>query len=394
MFKGFKAYFQNPYDPITNPTGIINLGVAENKLLHNELVTKLNQCHQIHHHTMNYGQCPHGSPSLRNHLSNLFNRYFNPRKQVSSDHITVHNGVNPLLCNLLYTICDDGDGVIIPGPYYHGLDHDAEWLANVKVFDANMGRELVAMDVLEEAMNKAQRDGCKIRALIITNPGNPTGKCYTETELEILLRFAAKYSIHVISDEIYALSIHNPTTPFISLLSWSKLADIISPSLVHIVWGFSKDFCMNGLRCGVLVSENSQVLSCMRSLALVTTISNLTDDVLTKFLEDTSFVDWFLSENKKRLKGAYDMVTAFFKKLDIEFVEANGGFFVWLRLLQSHSKTESELFELCLDNGIFLTPGFQFHAKESGWCRIVFSLQNEKALETALERLDKILKQL
>lgn len=70
------------------------------------------------------------------------------------------------------------------------------------------------------------------------------GRCYSEEVIREYMRFCSRNGLHLISDEIYALSVwDNPclpdATPFTSVLS-INLEEVIDPSMVHVVWGLSK----------------------------------------------------------------------------------------------------------------------------------------------------------
>jgi 1-aminocyclopropane-1-carboxylate synthase len=130
----------------------------------------------------------------------------------------------------------------------------------------------------------------KIQAIILCNPQNPYGRCYSPSVIQAYAAFAEKHNIHLISDEIYALStfassdIPNPE-PFTSVLatdldkvrvpqsssSVSHKGDSdavdsadgttisVNPERVHMIYGMSKDFDSNGLRVGVLHTRNKQL---------------------------------------------------------------------------------------------------------------------------------------
>ena len=107
-------------------------------------------------------------------------------------------------------------------------------------------------------------------------------RCYPREVMIEYMRLCQKYKIHLISDEIYAFTtfptedIPNPT-PFVSLLN-IKTDGIIDPELCHVVHGMSKvgailtftnqqDFCANGLRFGVLISQaNTDLLKVLRAI--------------------------------------------------------------------------------------------------------------------------------
>jgi len=84
-----------------------------------------------------------------------------------------------------------------------------------------------------------------------------------------IARFCGHHQLHLISDEIYAKSVFsNPkapdAVPFTSILSLD-LADLIDSRLVHVAYGASKDFCANGLRLGMLYTQNKGVMEAVSS---------------------------------------------------------------------------------------------------------------------------------
>jgi len=88
--------------------------------------------------------------------------------------------------------------------------------------------------------------------------------------LKRIVQFCAKHKLHLISDEIYALSVfENPKAakpvPFTSILELD-LSGLIDPQLVHMVYGPSKDFCANGFRMGMLYSRNEGLLKAVSTL--------------------------------------------------------------------------------------------------------------------------------
>lgn len=83
------------------------------------------------------------------------------------------------------------------------------------------------------------------------------------------MRFCASKRIHLISDEIYALSIYDrddcPSEKFTSVRS-IDYTGIIDPGLVHILYGMSKDFASGGMRLGCLISQNKEFTKATRAV--------------------------------------------------------------------------------------------------------------------------------
>jgi 1-aminocyclopropane-1-carboxylate synthase len=112
----------------------------------------------------------------------------------------------------------------------------------------------------EEALLQAQENGIKVRALLLCNPHNPLGKCYPVETLKEMFGFCQKYNIHLISDEIYALSVFEvegaKRTPFTSVLSIDPTG-LLRIDQIHVLYGMSKVwlgitlfFCVGGTLLG------------------------------------------------------------------------------------------------------------------------------------------------
>ena len=88
----------------------------------------------------------------------------------------------------------------------------------------------------------AMQRGKKIAGLILCNPNNPLGTIYSKELLMDILIFAKEEGLHVILDEVYALSLHEDV-PFHSVASLNNLP---SPMTTHFLWSCSKDLALAG----------------------------------------------------------------------------------------------------------------------------------------------------
>jgi aspartate/methionine/tyrosine aminotransferase len=95
----------------------------------------------------------------------------------------------------------------------------------------------------EDALLQAGKDGVKVKALLICNPHNPLGKCYPSDTLRALMEFCHKYKIHLISDEVFGLSVFDvkgeKRRPFTSILSIDPKG-LLSTDWIHVFYGMSK----------------------------------------------------------------------------------------------------------------------------------------------------------
>ena len=105
---------------------------------------------------------------------------------------------------------------------------------------------------LATALARDTMIGKSLRAVVLTNPHNPTGRCYSSKILMAVAGFCQKYDIHLIVDEIYALSrcrqCCSHENDFVSILALDLESIKVAPARIHCVWGTSKDFGSSGTR--------------------------------------------------------------------------------------------------------------------------------------------------
>lgn len=126
-----------------------------------------------------------------------------------------------------------------------------------------------AVQKYKEAILAAEKSGTHIRAIILCNPHNPLGQCYPEATIIELLKLCNKYHIHLLADEIYALSVYDipdkRTVPFFSILTFDY-EKYISKDLVHVLYGMSKDLASGGMRLGCFITRNKELMRAMSAI--------------------------------------------------------------------------------------------------------------------------------
>lgn len=128
-----------------------------------------------------------------------------------------------------------------------------------------------------------------------------------------LVSCLSKLQIPTVSrNEIYANSIFNPEPhPYKSLfeigqsLNREELKDRL-----HLVYGLAKDFCGSGLRIGIAYTDSEPVLRRLRGSSVVTSASSPLQHHISTVLHDDQFVKHFLTENQKRLKNSYTILSS------------------------------------------------------------------------------------
>lgn len=169
---------------------------------------------------------------------------------LTTDNFIVTNGGSEALSFAISTLCDDGDEVIIPEPYY----------ANYNGFTSNFNVKVVAvpstidtgfaLPPIEEFEKKISE---KTKAIIICNPGNPTGYLYTKEELQKLAEIALKYDIVIVSDEVYREYVYDGKQQ-VSMLEFPE----ISENCI-IIDSESKRYSMCGARIGCMITRSKKI---------------------------------------------------------------------------------------------------------------------------------------
>jgi len=154
--------------------------------------------------------------------------------------IVISNGGKHSLSNIFDAILNQGDEVIIPGPYW--LSYQMVKLSDgipVIVYGTKENEYKVTADQIEQAVT------AKTKALVLNSPNNPTGMIYTRDELQKIADLAVKYDFYVVSDEMYEYLIYGDEK-HISIASLGE--EIYKRTLTCS--GLSKSYAMTGWRIG------------------------------------------------------------------------------------------------------------------------------------------------
>lgn len=188
-----------------------------------------------------------GIPELRNAIVEKLKR--DNGVAVTASQILISNGAKHSIFNALQAICNKGDEVIIPAPYWVSYPEMVKLVDGVPVILKTTEKTdfKITAAQLKKAVTK------KTKALILCSPSNPTGSVYTPDELKAIAAVVEKSGIFVIADEIYEKVIYDGAEHF-SLGSIDAIKD-----LVITINGVSKAYAMTGWRIGFLAAAQSVV---------------------------------------------------------------------------------------------------------------------------------------
>ncbi|GFF75125.1 1-aminocyclopropane-1-carboxylate synthase 6 [Aspergillus lentulus] len=395
---------KTPFDK-DNKQGVVSFRNAENFLMHDVMLEYIRTqvASSLDHANLTYHEGPFGSTRLRTAMANHITTYFHPATPISPDHIIFANGLTSLSALCALSLTDPGDGILLGQPIYGSFNGDLRVPSSCQLIytpfhdDDQFGPDAVAR--YEEAFLQARETGVTIRALLICNPHNPLGRCYPRETLEALLRFCQKYQIHLISDEVYALSVYgddDSTDGFVSILSLDPVPLGVDPALIHVLYGMSKDFAASGLRLGCLISRNERFLQAVLSMSRFHWPSHISCSIATAVLEDRDFVESFLQKSRRLLRSQRDLAARALDEAGIPYAQGGiAGFFLWIDLSKCLDKAiltsqdgwaaELDLSRRLQQIGVEMSTGYAYHNEVPGWFRVLFSL-DEESLKEGLSR--------
>lgn len=182
---------------------------------------------------------PTGIPELKRAVSDKLSR--ENGVSIAPENVVITSGVKHAVANVLQTILNAGDEVVIPAPYWVTYPELVRLYGGKPVFlpTSVETQYKITPEQLEAAITPATK------ALILCNPSNPTGMVYGREDLEAFARILVKHDVYVISDEIYEHILYDGRQP-VSIASLGE--DIQARTL--IVNGLSKAYAMTGWRVG------------------------------------------------------------------------------------------------------------------------------------------------
>ena len=195
-----------------------------------------------------YGESD-GDLALRKALVKYYKDYVDV--DINVDDILITTGGSEAILFSLMTLCDPGDEIIVPEPYYTNV-HSFARMANVSIVPVTSTLEdnfaLPPLGLIEERITS------KTRAILLNSPNNPTGHIYSPKELEIIIGMCRDHDIFLIADEVYREFCYD-NQKFTSVLKFTDCSERII-----CIDSVSKRFSMCGARVGALICRNRNVI--------------------------------------------------------------------------------------------------------------------------------------
>jgi aspartate/methionine/tyrosine aminotransferase len=250
-FDAFIKTFSDSYDAVANENGYINVAVAQNNLtvdmMHERTCRALAVESPVN--AAAYDDMK-GTMRLKSAMAaHMTKRLCAGNTNVSAGDLVLSAGAGAVIENLVFSISDEGEQVIIPAPYYPAFPNDLRarlGVSTVPCYSAVAGPDgstlPTAQDYAELLDAQHKKGNGKCVAILLANPGNPTGVVYSAEQLKETIAWAVENKIHVISDEIYACSIFAETCEHAFVSAISIVSEMIAEA---------KERRETGHRCGL-----------------------------------------------------------------------------------------------------------------------------------------------
>jgi len=298
---------------------------------------------------------------------------------INSKNIIVTNGVSEGLDMVISSIVEDGDEVLLPGPYYPPYASYVRLHGGKPIeFAVNLQNSQPDVDDIKSKITT------RTVAICLISPNNPTGLIFNENSLKQIVDIANEYNLYIICDEIYDKIIFDQ--------KFTGIGKVAGDSPVIILNGFSKVHLMSGWRIGYIAFNDSPQLDAIRDnlpkLARVRIATNL--PVQYAALESLRGPQNYISEFVSELKKHRDYVVKRLNSMNnISCSNPQGAFYAFPKIENnSYDSDRDFVLELLKRKGVLTVHGSGFGTQYgSGHFRIVY-LPNMEILESAMNKIE------
>jgi aspartate aminotransferase len=305
----------------------------------------------------------------------------------SPTQVVVSSGAKQVTHNLILVLCDSGDEVIIPSPYWVSYPEQVKMAGARPVYV--QGTDETGFKVTPESLKEAITPRTKV--LLLNSPGNPTGVVYTEEELRTLAGIAVEKGIYVISDEIYEKIIYDG----IKHASPASFGDEFMDRVITVN-GFSKAYAMTGWRLGYAAGPENVIKATIRLQDHTTSCANsIAQKAAVEALRgDQTTVGLMVAEFDKRRRYIVERLS---KLEGISCIMPKGAFYVFpnvtglyrLGIAGTNVSDSTKLVDLLIEKArVAFVPGVCFGSDDH--IRISFAT-NMDQIKEGMDRLEELL---
>jgi len=303
---------------------------------------------------------------------------------ISSEEILVTNGVSEGLDMVISSIVEDGDEVLLPGPYYPPYASYVRLHGGIPVeFAVDLNNSTPDIEDIKSKITS------KTVAICLISPNNPTGVVFNEKSLKDLVDIANQHNLYIICDEIYDQIVFDE--------KFVGIGKVAGDSPVIVLNGFSKVHLMSGWRIGYIAFNQSSKLDALREnlpkLARVRIATSLPVQhaALESLRGPQDYISNFVSEIKKHR----DLVVKRLNEIPgLSCPNPKGSFYAFPKIEDNKFRSDKEFVTKLLESkGVLTVHGSGFGEKYgSGHFRLVY-LPSLDILDSAMNKIEEFVSQ-
>jgi aspartate/methionine/tyrosine aminotransferase len=303
---------------------------------------------------------------------------------ITADDILITNGVSEGLDMVISSIVEEGDEVLLPGPYYPPYASYVRLHGGIPVeFSVDLNNSTPDFDDIKSKITS------KTVAICLISPNNPTGVVFNENALKKLVDIANEHNLYIICDEIYDQIIFDD--------KFVGIGKVAGDSPIIILNGFSKVHLMSGWRIGYIAFNRSPQLEALREhlpkLARVRIATSLPVQhaALESLRGSQNYIHDFVSEMKKHR----DFVVKRLNEMPgLSCSNPKGAFYAFPKIEDNRFGNDKEFVTKLLESkGVLTVHGSGFGEQYgSGHFRLVY-LPSIEILNSAMNKIEEFVSQ-
>ena len=298
------------------------------------------------------------SQGLELYRENLVKYYSRHNIKLDKDDIIVTTAGSEAIVFALLSACNPGDEVIVPEPFYTNYNGFASMTGIVIVPLTTFAEEGFALPTDEKIKSKLS---AKTKAIMLCNPGNPTGAVFPKSDIQRIANIAKENNLYVISDEVYREFVYDGSV-HTSILDIEEMED-----KAIMVDSISKRYSACGARIGCIISRNKELMTSVLKFAQARLCPPTIDQLAANAAIDieAEYFTEIIHEYDERRKTVYEELQ---KIDDIVCVLPKGAFYIIAKLPIDDAEDFAKwmLSDFSMDNetvmfapaeGFYATPG-------------------------------------
>lgn len=311
-----------------------------------------------------------GKPELLDAISNYLDRsigvHYDPKIEIC---VTV--GATGALNDVFMTLLNPGDKILVPTPVWSLYFQLIKMTGAIPVqIDTKKDGFILTPEHLHHVM---EGRGKGAKAIILTDPSNPTGRVYPAETLKALAEVIKEYKIFSVTDEIYAELVYGNA-------EHHSLSEYI-PDHNILISGLSKAYAMTGWRLGYIAGPK-QIMQNIRKINAFL-VTSVTDNVQMAAVEALNNGQNDPLQSRKIYESRLQFMQTGLEKLGFEMATPQGAFYIFAKIPEKYG-TDDETFayELARKAKVGVTPGRYFGKGGEGYVRLSYASSTEQLRES------------